>query len=48
MSTVQLRELGKTYPDGHVAVGGIDLEIADGEFFVLVGPSGCGKSRCSE
>ena len=44
MSTVQLRELGKTYPDGHVAVRGVDLEIADGEFFVLVGPSGCGKT----
>uniref|UniRef100_UPI0034E0231B ATP-binding cassette domain-containing protein n=1 Tax=Streptomyces flavofungini TaxID=68200 RepID=UPI0034E0231B len=26
------------------ALDGIDLEIADGEFFVLVGPSGCGKS----
>ena len=44
MSTVQLRELGKTYPDGHVAVQGVDLTIADGEFFVLVGPSGCGKT----
>jgi len=44
MSTVSLRGLGKTYPDGHVAVRGIDLEIADGEFFVLVGASGCGKT----
>ena len=44
MSTVSLRGLGKTYPDGHVAVREIDLEIADGEFFVLVGPSGCGKT----
>jgi multiple sugar transport system ATP-binding protein len=44
MATVQLRGLGKTYPDGHVAVRGVDLDIADGEFFVLVGPSGCGKT----
>ena len=27
-----------------VAVHGVDLDIADGEFVVLVGPSGCGKS----
>ncbi|WP_156511668.1 ATP-binding cassette domain-containing protein, partial [Rhodococcoides kroppenstedtii] len=28
----------------HPSVEGLDLEIADGEFLVLVGPSGCGKS----
>jgi multiple sugar transport system ATP-binding protein len=32
------------YPNGHVAAKGLDLEIRDGEFMVLVGPSGCGKS----
>jgi multiple sugar transport system ATP-binding protein len=36
--------LGKIYPDGTRAVGDVTLEIADGEFLVLVGPSGCGKS----
>jgi multiple sugar transport system ATP-binding protein len=36
--------VGKTYPDGHVAVKDLNLEIEDGEFLVLVGPSGCGKS----
>src|SRR5918995_1388812 len=36
--------LGKIYEDGTRAVGGVDLEIKDGEFLVLVGPSGCGKS----
>ncbi len=36
--------VAKTYPNGHVAAQGLDLEIADGEFMVLVGPSGCGKS----
>jgi multiple sugar transport system ATP-binding protein len=36
--------VGKVYPDGTKAVSGMDLEIADGEFMVLVGPSGCGKT----
>jgi len=34
----------KTYPDGTTAVNGLDLDIRDGEFMVLVGPSGCGKT----
>ena len=34
----------KTYPDGTTAVNGLDLDIKDGEFMVLVGPSGCGKT----
>ncbi len=32
------------YQDSVVAVHGVDLDVADGEFVVLVGPSGCGKS----
>jgi len=43
MATVALRNLGKTF-DKTTVLHGIDLEIADGEFVVLVGPSGCGKS----
>ncbi len=44
MANVELKQLKKTYPNGFEAVKGIDLEILDGEFIVLVGPSGCGKS----
>jgi multiple sugar transport system ATP-binding protein len=43
MSRIQLSGLRKDY-GGTVAVDGIDLEVADGEFLVLLGPSGCGKS----
>ena len=41
---VSLRKIVKAYEGGVQAVKGIDLEIADQEFVVLVGPSGCGKS----
>ena len=43
MARVTLNRLVKKY-DEHLAVRGIDLDIADKEFVVLVGPSGCGKS----
>src|SRR5438093_7138391 len=43
MAQVTLRNLVKDY-DQTLAVRGIDLDIADKEFVVLVGPSGCGKS----
>jgi multiple sugar transport system ATP-binding protein len=39
-----LSGLGKTYADGTRALRGLDLEVRDGEFVVLVGPSGCGKT----
>jgi multiple sugar transport system ATP-binding protein len=43
MAEVTIRALRKSY-GGLEVVHGIDLDIADGEFAVLVGPSGCGKS----
>ena len=44
MAQVSVRKIVKEYEGGVQAVKGIDLEIADQEFVVLVGPSGCGKS----
>ena len=45
MASVTLEGVRKIYDDGRrVAVHDMDLEVADGEFVVLVGPSGCGKS----
>ncbi len=44
MAAITMTGLGKIYDGGSRAVGGVDLEIMDGEFLVLVGPSGCGKS----
>src|SRR5579872_5291720 len=44
MAEVQCRRIVKEYDGGVQAVRGIDLDIADEEFVVLVGPSGCGKS----
>ena len=44
MAAVRLERLTKIYPNGHTAIRDTDLDIADGEFLVLVGPSGCGKS----
>ena len=44
MAEITLKGVTKRYPDGTEAVKAIDLDIADGEFMILVGPSGCGKS----
>jgi multiple sugar transport system ATP-binding protein len=43
MATISLRQLGKSY-GAHSVLSGVDLEIDDRQFCVLVGPSGCGKS----
>ena len=44
MAVIVLEGVGKSFPDGTVAVRDLDLEMEDGEFVVLVGPSGSGKS----
>ena len=44
MARIDFRELTKTFPGGTKAVDALDLEIADGEFMVVVGPSGSGKT----
>src|ERR1700690_56608 len=43
MSSVTLQSISKNFGD-HVAVHDFSLEIANGEFLVLLGPSGCGKT----
>ena len=44
MAEVVLEDVTKVYPNGYQAVTDVSLDIADGEFLVMVGPSGCGKS----
>lgn len=44
MATLKLKNVNKIYPGKVHAVHDINLDIQDGEFYVLVGPSGCGKS----
>src|SRR5207342_3070257 len=44
MANVTLRGVRKTYPGGFEAIKGVDVDVGDGQFCVLLGPSGCGKS----
>jgi multiple sugar transport system ATP-binding protein len=44
MAAISIKNISKVYGDGYHAVDNVNLEIADGEFMILVGPSGCGKS----
>jgi multiple sugar transport system ATP-binding protein len=44
VADIVLDQVTKRFPDGALAVDKVSMEIADGEFVILVGPSGCGKS----
>ncbi|MHB2000094.1 MAG: ABC transporter ATP-binding protein, partial [Solirubrobacteraceae bacterium] len=44
MATITLEHVSKVYPNGAEAVTDLNLQVADGEFMILVGPSGCGKT----
>jgi multiple sugar transport system ATP-binding protein len=44
VADIVLDQVTKRFPDGALAVDKVSMDIADGEFMILVGPSGCGKS----
>ena len=44
MAAITMNHIVKQYGDGFPAVNDVSIDVADGEFMILVGPSGCGKS----
>ncbi|NOL49709.1 sn-glycerol-3-phosphate import ATP-binding protein UgpC [Pelistega europaea] len=44
MATLSFKQVKKVYPGNVKVIHGVDLDVKDGEFIVIVGPSGCGKS----
>ena len=44
VKALSIKNLSKTYKNGHEALINIDLDVAQGDFFALLGPNGAGKS----
>ncbi len=44
MANITFEDVGKVYEGGTRAIAGVNFDISEGEFLVVVGPSGCGKS----
>jgi len=44
MASISIEKVSKIYPNGFQAVDELDVQVAEGEFMVMVGPSGCGKT----
>jgi multiple sugar transport system ATP-binding protein len=47
VAAISLKNIVKKYGDGFPAVNDVSIDIADGEFVILVGPSGCGNAMFS-
>src|SRR5688572_13000305 len=41
---LEVRDMHKTYADGHSVLRGVDLTVTEADVFVILGPNGCGKS----
>lgn len=47
MASLSIRDVYKTYPNGVPVLKGVNIDIEDGQFLILVGGSAAGNRRCS-